>query len=34
MFESLAGKLENRRGVERPLKNECHLGHDNGKKLS
>ena len=34
MFESLAGKLEGRRGVEKPLRNGCQLDHDNGKKLS
>ena len=34
MFESLAGKLEDRRGVERPLKNACQRDKDIGKKIS
>ena len=32
MSESLAGELEGRRDVKRPLMKGCHFDHDNGKK--
>ena len=34
MFESLAGKLDGRRGAKRPLTKGCQFNHDNGNKIS
>ena len=34
MFESLAGKTDGRRRVERPLMKRCQLDLDTGKKIS
>ena len=34
MFESLAGKLNGRRGVDRPLVKRRNFNHENGNKIS